>query len=272
MIGNDRKRHIFKTITWRFTATLITVLVSWLLTKNVHIALNIGLVEVFIKMIAYYYHERIWFNRIRFKKEIHKPNNVFPCSELYKHSEREKMLNQNGVTLWFTGLSGSGKSTIALKVDEILRNKGFKTYILDGDNVRWGINADLSFNKNDREENIRRVSEIAKLFNDAGLIVISAFISPYEETREKAKTIIGEHAYKEIYVNTSLETCIDRDVKGLYEKAIQGKIKHFTGISDPYEEPQNPYITVDGNINTVENIEEQANKIVEELEDCLKLK
>lgn len=272
MISSDKKRHVLKSFTWRISATLITILISWICTSNIQIALNIGVAEVILKMIIYYYHERLWFNKMRFKKTILKSANLFPKDLGITRIEREKNINQKALTIWLSGLSGSGKSTIAKEVDKILFEKGYKTFILDGDNIRWGINADLSFDKIDREENIRRVAEISKLFNDAGIIVITAFISPYESIRQMAKTIISEEAYKEIYVDTSLEDCIRRDIKGLYKKAQEGKIKHFTGVNDPYDIPKNPFITVNGGIDTVSNIELQAQKIVDKIENYIKIK
>jgi len=265
MVGNDKKRHLLKTVTWRITATLITIAIAWFLSGDIQMALNIGLIEVFVKMLAYYYHERFWFTRIRFAKKILKPANIHPKPLGESKEERAAQLHQNPTVFWFTGLSGSGKSAIAEELDKLLFNKGYKTFILDGDNIRWGINADLGFKKTDREENIRRIAEVAKLFNDAGIIVLTAFISPYRSSRANAKKIIGD-GFNEIYVNTDIEKCMDRDVKGLYQKAIDGKIKNFTGISAPYEVPKNPLIKVDGNIDGKENTKLQAQRIFELIE------
>ena len=145
--------------------------------------------------------------------------------------------------MWFTGLSGSGKSTLANAVDDVLNSKKYNTYILDGDNIRMGLNKDLGFSPEDRKENIRRISETAKLFADSGKIVLTAFISPYLDDRDKAKALIGND-FVEIFVDTSIEECIKRDPKGLYKKAISGEIKNFTGISAPYESPVNPDILI----------------------------
>jgi adenylyl-sulfate kinase len=180
-------------------------------------------------------------------------NNLFKQNFKNTRENREKILDQKGKVLFFTGLSGSGKSAIANAVQQLLYNDGFKTYILDGDNIRMGLNSNLSFEKKDREENIRRISEVSKLFADSGLIVLTSFISPYKETREKSREIIGDD-YIEIYVDTNLETCIRRDIKGLYQKAIDGEIKDFTGINDNYDIPENPDIIVDGNKDGEENI------------------
>lgn len=157
---------------------------------------------------------------------------------------REKQMGQKACTIWMSGLSGAGKSTIANALEKRLYAMGKKTMILDGDNVRMGLNSNLGFSDEDRIENIRRIAEVAKLMNDAGLIVITAFISPYRQDRRNAKKIIGED-FREVYVSTSIEECEKRDVKGLYKAAREGKIAYFTGISSPYEVPENPDVTID---------------------------
>ena len=163
---------------------------------------------------------------------------------LVSREQREKNNGHPGIVIWFTGLSGSGKSTIANKLDVELNKIGLKTYILDGDNVRVGLNKDLGFSPESRKENIRRISEVAKLFADSGTIVMTAFISPYREDRKSARDLIGSD-YVEVYVNTPIEECIKRDPKGLYKKAIAGEIKEFTGIDAPYEEPLSSEISLD---------------------------
>lgn len=168
-------------------------------------------------------------------------------TNLTKHSftvsreQRQTNTGHPGKVIWFTGLSGSGKSTIANAVDEVLNGRGLKTYILDGDNIRMGLNKDLGFSPEDRKENIRRISNVAKLFADSGTIVLTAFISPYEEDRQMAKEIIGDD-YVEVFVDTPLDECEKRDPKGLYKKARAGEIKGFTGIDAPYEKPTKPNI------------------------------
>ena len=152
--------------------------------------------------------------------------------------QRQKLLNQNSLLLWFTGLSGSGKSTIANALEYKLHEEGVKTYALDGDNIRKGINNDLTFSPEDRKENIRRIAEVANLMVDAGVVVLAAFVSPYKKDRENIARIVGNDNFVEIFVNTSLEECEKRDVKGLYKKARAGEIKNFTGIDDPYEAPE----------------------------------
>ena len=171
--------------------------------------------------------------------------------------QREQISGHKGKVLWFTGLSGSGKSTLANALDEKLNSNNYNTYILDGDNVRMGLNKDLGFSQLDRKENIRRISEVAKLFADSGKVVMTAFISPYTADRDEARKLIGED-FIEIFVNTSINECIERDPKGLYKKALNGEIKGFTGIDAPYEEPQNAEIeikdmTIDESINFIIN-------------------
>jgi len=159
-------------------------------------------------------------------------------------SDREKALGQRGQVLWFTGLSGSGKSTLANEVEQVLHAAGRHTFLLDGDNLRHGLNGDLGFSEADRTENIRRVAEVAKLMADAGLIVLTAFVSPFAADREKARRIVGPDRFVEIYVDCPLEVCESRDVKGLYAKARRGLIPDFTGISSPFEAPVQPELHV----------------------------
>ena len=173
--------------------------------------------------------------------------------------DREKLLNQKGCVIWFTGLSGSGKSTLANAVGQVLHQQQHHTYVLDGDNVRHGLNKNLGFSPEDREENIRRIGEVAKLFADAGTIVLTAFISPYRTDRDQARGLIAEGRFVEVFVDCPLEVCEERDTKGLYKKARAGEIKEFTGISAPYEPPLNPEVAV----NTAAlSIEECAQAVV----------
>jgi adenylylsulfate kinase len=159
--------------------------------------------------------------------------------------DRERLLHQKGVTLWLTGLSASGKSTIASILEEMLVERGKLAYRLDGDNIRHGLNKNLGFSADERAENIRRVGEVAKLFNDAGVIAIAAFISPYRNDRDAVRANLPKGEFVEIYVKASIETAAERDPKGLYKKALAGEIKGFTGVDDPYEAPENPEITID---------------------------
>src|SRR6056297_2624867 len=166
-------------------------------------------------------------------------------------SDREGNMKQKGLIVWFTGLSGSGKSTIANDLEKILHRKGYFTYLLDGDNIRHGLNSDLTFSPADREENIRRIGEVACLFLDAGLMTIASFISPYQKDRNCIREKAGKGRFIEVFVDCPLEVCEQRDVKGLYKMAREGKIKDFTGINAPYERPENPEITVNSSMDTV---------------------
>ncbi|HNQ27860.1 MAG TPA: adenylyl-sulfate kinase [Aquaticitalea sp.] len=178
-------------------------------------------------------------------------------------ADRCKANGHNAFLLWFTGLSGSGKSTIANKVELALFEKGIKTYTLDGDNIRKGLNQDLTFSPDDRTENIRRIAEAANLMIDAGLVVLAAFVSPYKKDRENIKTIVKEDNFVEIYINTSVEECERRDVKGLYKKARAGEIKDMTGISSPYEAPIDPDIEIQTENETVAQAVEKILKHIE---------
>ncbi|MGB2985038.1 MAG: adenylyl-sulfate kinase [Phycisphaerae bacterium] len=159
--------------------------------------------------------------------------------------QREKLLDQKGALIWTTGLSGSGKSTIAYTLEHALVQRGHLSYVLDGDNIRHGLNKNLGFSAEDREENIRRLGEVGKLFVDAGLIVITAFISPYRKDRNIARETVGPDSFFEVFCDAPLDVCEQRDPKGLYKKARAGEIKGFTGIDDPYEAPENPEIVID---------------------------
>lgn len=177
--------------------------------------------------------------------------------------DREQALKQRGRVVWFTGLSGSGKSTVAVEVERRLVEAGRATYLLDGDNLRFGLNKDLSFSESDRRENIRRIAEVAKLFADAGLIVLAAFISPYREDREALRQSIGEGRFIEVSINTPLSVCEARDTKGLYAKARAGEISDFTGISAPYEEPENPEIAIDTSQVPLDEAAQSVIRIIE---------
>jgi len=166
--------------------------------------------------------------------------------------DRESLLGQRGATLWLTGLSGSGKSTVAVAAEAALVERGHLAYVLDGDNVRHGLNKNLGFSPEDRTENIRRIAEVAKLFTDCGALVLTSFISPYRADRDAARAIFGEGDFIEVFVSTSLETCEARDPKGLYQKARAGQIPEFTGISAPYEAPERPELVLDTGVLSVE--------------------
>jgi len=179
---------------------------------------------------------------------------------------REKKLGQKGMVVWFTGLSASGKSTIAVEVEKKLFKKGYSVYRLDGDNMRFGLNKDLGFSEADREENIRRIGETAALFADAGLITLASFISPYQAGRAAARKAAGEDNFIEVYVKADLETCAKRDPKGLYAKAKNGEIANFTGISAPYEEPENAELVVDTDkLSLAESVKKVMKLIISEI-------
>lgn len=175
-----------------------------------------------------------------------KATNIYPIFDrMMSRDDKEQLLRQRGMMLWFTGLSGSGKSTVAIALERELHSRGLLCRILDGDNIRSGINNNLGFSAEDRVENIRRIAEVGRLFVDTGIITIAAFISPNNQLREMAAEIIGKDDFVEVFVSTPLEECEKRDVKGLYAKARCGEIKNFTGISAPFEAPEHPDITLD---------------------------
>jgi len=196
-------------------------------------------------------------------------NNITTFNFSLGRHERNKLNAHNSFVVWFTGLSGSGKSTLANMVEKLLFEQKVRTFVLDGDSLRSGLNKDLNFSLKEREENLRVAAEVAKLLVSSGSVVLASFISPKQANRELVKEIIGKDDFIEIFVNTSIETCEKRDVKGLYKKARAGEIKNFTGIDSPYEEPVNPDIE----INTEkENLEEAANRIVNLFQKKLELK
>lgn len=179
-------------------------------------------------------------------------------------AHREKLLDQRGALLWLTGLSGSGKSTVAFRVEHALIERGCVAYVLDGDNVRHGLNSNLGFSADDRAENIRRIGEVGKLFVDAGLITLSSFVSPYRADRDQVRALLAEDQFFEIYVNTPLEICEQRDPKGLYKRARAGEIPNFTGISDPYEEPQAPELELKTDTVTIDEAARQVICLLEQ--------
>jgi adenylylsulfate kinase len=201
-----------------------------------------------------------------YKMTEKKATNVTWHEHKITKEEREALLKQKGAVLWFTGLSGSGKSTVANEVAYKLHSIGKLTYVLDGDNIRHGLNKNLGFSPEDRNENIRRISEVANLFSDSGVIAITAFISPYRKYRNFCRELVGNGRFVEIFCRASLETCESRDPKGLYKKAREGLIKDFTGINAPYEEPDNPELIVDTDKETVDESAEKVMKKLKELD------
>lgn len=195
---------------------------------------------------------------------IQKATNITWHQGAVTSKEREKLLGQKGIVIWFTGLSGSGKSTLAHAVEEKLFEKGHLSYVLDGDNIRHGLNKNLGFSPADREENIRRIGEVSKLFTDAGVIAMTAFISPYRADRDKARELVEEGRFIEVFVKVPLDVAESRDPKGLYKKARAGEIKEFTGIDAPYEEPLNAELVID---TSKYSLEESSNKVLNYLKE-----
>ena len=199
---------------------------------------------------------------------MEKNTNIYPIFEqMLQRSDREQLLRQKSVMIWFTGLSGSGKSTLAIALERELYKRGFLTRILDGDNIRSGINSNLGFSEADRTENIRRIAEVSKLFVDCGIVTIAAFISPTRAIRQMAREIIGKDDFLEVYVSTPLEECEKRDVKGLYKKARKGEIRDFTGISAPFEAPLHPFLEID---TSCHSLEESVKILLEAIEAKIK--
>src|SRR5690554_5533050 len=190
--------------------------------------------------------------------------NIHPAQYKVKKADRIKLLKQQPVLIWFTGLSGSGKSTLASGTEAALHHLGFSTYLLDGDNIRSGLNQDLKFTVADRVENIRRIAEVSKLMMDAGLVVIGAFITPFKKERRMISELVGEENFLEIFVDCPLDICESRDVKGLYKKAREGIIPNFTGIDSPYEAPVDPFMHIK---SAEEKVKDSVARIVSKLKD-----
>ena len=191
------------------------------------------------------------------------PNAIWHHATITR-KKREQLHNHKSTLLWFTGLSGAGKSTLAHALEDRLHKMGCSTYVLDGDNVRHGLCGDLTFSDEDRKENIRRIANVAKLFTDAGIIVLTAFISPFREDRRIARNLMQHGDFYEVYCNSSIETCESRDVKGLYKKARNGEIPHFTGISSPYEAPEKPEIEIKTDVLSLEESVDQLVNLLKE--------
>ena len=252
---DSRKRHLAKTVTWRIVGTIDTVLLAWIISGNPFTGFKIGAAEVITKMILYYFHERTWYKinfgldrreerKMRMARSESISKNIIKEQFKIDLKQRKTLLGQNPKLIWFTGLSGSGKSTLANVLEAELHKSGFKTYALDGDNIRHGLSSDLTFTETDRVENIRRIGEVAKLFLDSGIIVLCSFISPFEKDRDFVRKLVGNDNFIEVFVDCPLEVCETRDKKGLYKKARNGEIKNFTGISSPFETPKNPSLTI----------------------------
>jgi adenylylsulfate kinase len=273
-MANSKARHLAKTITWRIVGTIDTMLLAWLISGDPMMGFKIGSAEVITKMVLYYLHERTWY-RINFgldrrKEKVERVKRADKVAENIISQEfkidrvkRKALLQQKPLLVWFTGLSGSGKSTMANLLEVELHASGFKTYVLDGDNVRKGLCNDLAFTEEDRIENIRRIGEVSRLFMDSGIIVLSSFVSPFQKDREFVRQLVGADAFVEVFVDCPIEICEQRDVKGLYQKAREGKIKHFTGIDSPFESPTNPDVVLK---TAIENPKDLLNKLLEFVE------
>lgn len=186
-------------------------------------------------------------------------NNIHQHQSLVEQTDRQQQAGHKSVILWFTGLSGAGKSTLAHAVEKVLFEKGCRTYVFDGDNVRHGLCADLGFSAEDRQENIRRIGEMSKLFLEAGVIALTAFISPFQADRNRVRSLVKKDEFIEIYCKANIKVCEQRDIKGLYAKAKRGEIKDFTGISSPYEAPLSPELVLDTGSESLDNC---VNKVV----------
>ncbi|MGF1531235.1 MAG: adenylyl-sulfate kinase [Puniceicoccaceae bacterium] len=196
-------------------------------------------------------------------KEAEIPENIYPeFARMLGRSEKESLLKQRGTVVWFYGLSGSGKSTLANAFERRLHGRGVLTQILDGDNIRSGLNRNLGFSDEDRAENIRRIAEVAKLFLNAGVLTLASFITPTRELRDLARRIVGEEDFLEVYVRASFETCAQRDVKGLYAKAASGKVANFTGKDSGFEEPENPDLLLDTESHPIEDCLESLEAVL----------
>ncbi len=259
--NQERLKSLVKGISWRVVGTLDTFLIAYIITGNASVSLSIGGVEIFTKIILYYFHERAW-NKVSVNV-WEKAKNIFSFIDTKTHifsvenslisrNHREVKNKHKGCVIWLTGLSGSGKTTIAHHLEKRLFDENYSTKILDGDILRSGINADLGFSEEDRNENIRRTAEIAKLFAEAGVITIVSLITPKERFRELARQIVGDKDFHLVYVDTSLEECERRDVKGLYAKARRGEIRDFTGIDSPFEPVKNNVLRVNTEILDIE--------------------
>lgn len=263
--NKSRLKSFLKGISWRIIGTIDTLFIAFVITGDTIKSLSIGGIEVFTKIFLYYLHERVWgkisvnlWSKTQnvFSSEKCK-NHIIPTKDwLINRIDREQRNNHKGCVIWMTGLSGSGKTTIARHLEKKLFDEGYSTKILDGDVLRSGINADLGFSENDRNENVRRTAEIAKIFAETGTITIVSLITPREELRALARQIIGENDFHLIYVDASLEECERRDVKGLYEKARRGEIKDFTGVSsgNEFEVPLDFNLSLQTDNETIEKI------------------
>ena len=194
-----------------------------------------------------------------------KATNIVRHEGHVSREKRESLLHQQGVLLWLTGLPSSGKSTIAYTVEHALAARGHLAYVLDGDNIRFGLNKNLGFSADDRAENIRRIGEVGKLFVDGGFLTLASFVSPYRSDRDGVRTLMAEDDFVEIFISTPVEVCAERDPKGLYKKALAGEIPNFTGVSDPYEDPENPELVIETDTSTPSEAAAQIIGLLEQM-------
>jgi len=278
-MADSRVRHLAKTITWRVIGTIDTMTLAWIISGNPMTGFKIGAAEVVTKMVLYYFHERAWYKinfgldrrnerKRRTERSEKISENIVKQSFKIDLEKRQGLLAQKPILIWFTGLSGSGKSTMSNLLENELHESGFKTYALDGDNIRHGLCNDLAFSEEDRIENIRRIGEVSKLFLDAGIVVLSSFVSPFKEDRDKVRKLVGQERFVEVFVDCPLEVCEQRDVKGLYKKAREGKIKNFTGIDSPFEKPENPDIILK---TAEEDPKDSLHKLITHVENKIRL-
>lgn len=256
------KRNIIKTVSWSITGFTSIVVLYALMNAAFFGGVVKYLIVILITSVFYYCHERLWqqnnWAALSKRRQVQmvqmkiKPN-LFRQMGKITRQDREKLNHNKSFTLWLTGLSGAGKSTLATEIEEWIHQQNGRVYIIDGDNTRLSINSDLTFSDDDRTENIRRVAEICRLFNDAGIIVIASFISPFIANRSLAREIIGEESFVETYLEASVSVCQKRDKKGLYDKALAGEIKNFTGVNSPYEAPVSPDLHLNTAVMSIED-------------------
>ena len=244
-------------VAWGLAGSVITMVTARVITGSWLVAIRIGALELAVKTIFYFLYKSLWRQSVTRSKATATDadplsDHLFRQTYAINRQAREQLKNHPAFTIWLTGLSGSGKSTLASELDKWLHGQQVHSYIIDGDNTRLGINKDLDFSREGRQENIRRVAEMCRLFNEAGIVVISSFISPFEKDRRNAAAIIGEENFTEVFIDASLQTCAARDKKGLYQLAKEGKIKDFTGIGSPYETPVTPHLHIHTDHSSIE--------------------
>ncbi len=261
--AESQRRSIAKAVTWRIVATSTTMAIVFGFTGKLLLAGGIGIVESLSKMLFYYIHERLW-SRSSFGKvssEV-RSGNVVRHRGSITPSEREAVTGERAVTVWFTGLTGSGKTTLAYALERRLFDRGLRSVVLDGENMRLGLNRDLGFDPIERAENVRRTAEVARIANNHGIFALCGLISPFDDDRRRAREIVGDDRFVLVYLRADEETLHQRARDGMYERAEKGEIKHFTGVSDPYEEPADADLVLETDRM---NVEECIDAIVERI-------